>query len=100
LVRRAQRERDRACDAERRGDRVHLPNPGSSPFWLVVGPDGGLWFTEISGNRIGRIAVDGSVTEFSVPTAASQPTGLAVGPDGISLVHTANASAAFAVHLI
>jgi virginiamycin B lyase len=34
------------------------------------------------GNRIGRIGVNGSVAEFTVPTAAMQPTGLAVGPDG------------------
>jgi virginiamycin B lyase len=34
------------------------------------------------GNRIGRITVDGVVTNFVVPTSNSRPDGIAVGPDG------------------
>ena len=41
------------------------------------------WFTEISGNRIGRITPSGTVTEFSSGiTASSQPSGITAGPDG------------------
>jgi hypothetical protein len=47
-----------------------------------VGPDGALWFTEATGNQIGRITVAGTITEFPLPTAGSQPKGIAAGPDG------------------
>jgi streptogramin lyase len=48
----------------------------------TAGPDGNLWFTESSSNRIARITTIGVVTEFSVPTASSDPRGIASGPDG------------------
>jgi sugar lactone lactonase YvrE len=42
-----------------------------------------LWFTEVIGNKIGRITTAGVVTnEYVVPTANSGPYGIAVGPDG------------------
>jgi virginiamycin B lyase len=47
-----------------------------------VGADGNLWFTEELGNRIGRISPDGTITEFTLPTANSGPIGITVGPDG------------------
>jgi virginiamycin B lyase len=59
-----------------------LPNPNSNPFFLTVGPDNTLWFTENSGNRIGRITVDGQITEFELPNPNSRPTGITLGPDG------------------
>ncbi len=59
-----------------------VPTASSEPAPIAAGPDGNLWFTEITGNRIGRITTSGMVTEFPVPTAASQPIGIAAGPDG------------------
>lgn len=69
-----------------------VPSPLGDPWNIVAGPDGNLWFTEIgdyfnSSNpanvaKIGRITPSGVVTEFPVPTAASAPNGIAVGPDG------------------
>jgi hypothetical protein len=47
-----------------------------------VGPDGNLWFTEASGNRIGRITPLGVITEFPVPTTFSDLSGITAGPDG------------------
>src|SRR6185437_9834390 len=54
----------------------HVPSPdgqitefgdgiswGARPLSLVV-RDGALWFSEAGGNRVGRIAMDGTVTEF------------------------------------
>jgi len=41
-----------------------------------------MWFTEYTGNRIGRIAIDGRITEFRVPTAGSVPFLIAAGPNG------------------
>ena len=48
----------------------------------MTGSDGNVWFTELGGNKVGQITPDGVLTEFAVPTAASQPFGLATGPGG------------------
>ena len=54
----------------------------SGPQWIARGPDGAMWFTEVR-DRIGRIAPDGRITEFSrgIPYRSS-PGGIATGPDG------------------
>ena len=54
----------------------------SGPFGIVTGPDGNLWFTEQTADKIARITTTGVITEFTVPTAASEPTGIVAGPDG------------------
>jgi virginiamycin B lyase len=60
-----------------------LPNPRSGPTTIALAADGTLWFTEGSGNRIGRMAPDGSgLKEFAVPTANSGPRIIALGSDG------------------
>jgi virginiamycin B lyase len=51
------------------------------PLEIVAGHDGALWFTELNGNRIGRIAVGGEMREYPVPTPRSGPLGIAFGPD-------------------
>jgi virginiamycin B lyase len=58
-----------------------LPSSGSWPYGITSGPDGRIYFVEKSGNRIGRINVDGtSLTEFPLPPseANAQPVGIAV----------------------
>src|ERR1700704_1709230 len=59
-----------------------LPTAGSEPFGIAPGPDGNLWFTELSGNRIGRITAAGAITEFPLPIPTSEPLGITAGPDG------------------
>ena len=50
---------------------------------IVAGPDGALWFSEISANKIGRISTAGAITEFPVTRSASGNLQcLAAGPDG------------------
>jgi hypothetical protein len=56
---------------------------GSDPMSLVAGTGGSLWFTEAGANNVGLIAPDGTLTEFSVPSAGSQPFGIANGPRGL-----------------
>ncbi|MGH2946015.1 MAG: virginiamycin B lyase family protein [Solirubrobacteraceae bacterium] len=57
--------------------------PGSRPLAIAPGPDGALWFTQIGGNRIGRMTTDGVLTaEWEIPTPNSQPDGIAIGHDG------------------
>lgn len=60
--------------------RVTVPSIG--PHAMTAGPDGNIWFTDGSGNQIGRIAGDGTVTTFAIPTANSNPWGITTGPDG------------------
>lgn len=67
-----------------------LLRPDSGPGDITAGPDGALWFVELSGgmdgltthgNRIGRITVAGTVSEFVMPIRDASPINIAVGPD-------------------
>ena len=66
---------------------------------IAVGPDGNLWFavsvvastldsasalraTGVTAGKIGRITPTGAVTLYPLPTAYSDPGGIAAGPDG------------------
>ncbi|HEY8201084.1 MAG TPA: TIR domain-containing protein, partial [Actinomycetota bacterium] len=59
-----------------------VPTAGSQPAGIAVGGDGNLWFTELIGNKIGRMTPSGVVKEFPLPTANSQPTAITSGSDG------------------
>ena len=59
-----------------------LPQPGSRPVGITLGPDGNIWFTEQGANQIGRLTPAGVLTEFPVPTAGSGPSFITAGPDG------------------
>jgi virginiamycin B lyase len=60
----------------------NMPIPSNSPMCIVRGPDDAMWYTELMGNRIGRIDMAGNFTRFDVPTPNAGPTVLAVGTDG------------------
>ncbi len=59
-----------------------VPTSGSTPAGITAGPDGNLWFTELNGNKIGRITPAGAISEFPIPTPGSGPFGITAGPDG------------------
>jgi streptogramin lyase len=60
-----------------------VPTADSAPGSITTGPDGNLWFTETSGNKIGQInPTTHAFAEFPVPTASSTPQGITTGPDG------------------
>jgi len=59
---------------------THPANLGLSD--IVAGPDGNLWFTVGGRPRVGRISVDGQVTEFTLPDPNASPSSIAAGPDG------------------
>jgi streptogramin lyase len=69
---------------------------------LTVGPDGNLWFTDLSESSpepfaIGRITPAGAITEFPVGTSGAGPVGApTVGPDG-NLWFTAESSSGPAI---
>jgi len=65
---------------------TEYPSPSSGPNGITVAgnyPDGAiLVITETSSNKLAGFAYDGtSLGEVTVPTAASQPWGIAYGPD-------------------
>jgi virginiamycin B lyase len=47
---------------------------------LTAGADGNIWF--VSGNKVGRLAPDGTLVYFEPPTPASGTENLALGSDG------------------
>ena len=61
-------------------DTVALP-AGSVVSQLTAGPDGAVWFTDSGLNKIGRVAQDGHVTFYAVPTGNAQLAGIAPGSD-------------------
>src|SRR5262245_37512547 len=43
-----------------RATEFSLPRPGSGPTTIALARDGTVWFTEQTGNRIGRMSPDGT----------------------------------------
>ena len=41
-----------------------------------------MWFTETTGNKIGRITPAGTITEYAIPTANANPEDISAGTDG------------------
>jgi streptogramin lyase len=54
---------------------------GSGPWGITAGPDGNLWFAEVSANKIVRRTPDGVFTEFPLG-ANTGPRDMTAGPDG------------------
>lgn len=59
---------------------ITIPTMHSDPWGIVAGPDNAMWFTESSENRIGRVALDGSITEYKLQKGLG-PTSITAGPD-------------------
>jgi streptogramin lyase len=56
---------------------------GSDPYGITAGPDGNLWFTNLSAGYIGRITPAGTLTQFSAGISPGSPLrGIVTGPDG------------------
>jgi virginiamycin B lyase len=49
---------------------------------IAVGPDGGVWFTEIAAGQIGRRAPDGRITEYPLPDRSARPHAVTTDADG------------------
>jgi virginiamycin B lyase len=54
---------------------------GSAPVGIAAG-GGGVWFADIAGGSVGRIAADGTVHRIALPDPACRPHAVAVAADG------------------
>ena len=54
---------------------------GATPFGSVLGPDNNTWITTGAGNSIAKVDARGTITNYPVPTAASNPKFITVGSD-------------------
>src|SRR5437588_6619343 len=62
-----------------------VPDMGSSPSAIIVGPDGAMWFVETGADQIGRGSSEGLITEYPLPSrnrVHANPDGIVAGPDG------------------
>ena len=57
-----------------------LPTPKEFPEAITPGPDGAIWFGEAT--QIGRITVNGVITEYPAPGFQQSIMGIATGSDG------------------
>lgn len=58
-----------------------IPTGSSAPTSITGGSDSNLWFTENSGNKIGKITTSGAITEYPIPTGSTAPQTITAGPD-------------------
>lgn len=70
---------------DRSVEHFQLNSVGAVPIYLVAGPDGNMWGTELLANKILRVTNDGEVTEFPIPTVNSRPIAIVLSPDGKSI---------------
>jgi virginiamycin B lyase len=59
----------------------NTPSKGAWPGYISVGPQKALWFSEEFTSSIGRIADDGTITEFAISNG-EEPEGITEGGDG------------------
>src|SRR6476646_7790895 len=67
------------------GDITSYPTPStnSGPVGIAPGPDGNLWFTEPSANKVAKVTTSGVITEYAIPGAVGNfPFYITAGPDG------------------
>jgi streptogramin lyase len=61
---------------------ISLPDNAAQPVGLTLGPDGNIWFIEVSGPHIGKITPSGQVTEYNSGIGGGANWGIASGSDG------------------
>jgi streptogramin lyase len=59
----------------------NVPSLLHDPYWITVGPDGNLWFTDEAASMIGRITLKGKIKEFRIGKG-KRPKTIVAGPDG------------------
>lgn len=64
--------------------------PTTTAVNACTGPDGNIWYCAPVGNKIGKITLGGTITEYAITTAVAGPRNICAGPDG-NLWFTENA---------
>ncbi|MGH3629222.1 MAG: virginiamycin B lyase family protein, partial [Sciscionella sp.] len=60
-----------------------VPTARANPYWLALGPDGRVWFTEFGAGKVGVLdPATGRISEYPVP-GHRNPAGIAVDPHGV-----------------
>jgi streptogramin lyase len=59
----------------------NTPSSDAWPLYIANGPQNALWFTEAFTDKIGRVATDGTMTEFPISNG-QEPEGITEGGDG------------------
>ncbi|MFT3863185.1 MAG: hypothetical protein QM729_02850 [Solirubrobacterales bacterium] len=59
-----------------------IPEAGGDQNRLALGPEGNIWFTATTVNRVGYVTPDGRVEEFPSLGYYASPNFLTAGPDG------------------
>jgi streptogramin lyase len=70
--------------------------PGVQLWGITSGPDGNTWFTEATGNAVGRVTPGAVITEFTAGFPTGSPRGIVTGPDGNLWVAQAGGGGAIA----
>ena len=63
-----------------RVEHFQLNTLAALPIFLEAGPDGGIWGSELQGNKILNVSREGIVREFPTPTKISGPIGVVPDP--------------------
>jgi virginiamycin B lyase len=61
-------------------EHYELENLASLPIFLSAGAQNTVWGTELKSNAILKVAEDGSISEFTIPTSNSRPIGVIPDP--------------------
>lgn len=59
-----------------------MPSGQSGSYGITEGPDGAIWFTELTGNKIGRLSASGDFKEDAFPFPGAFPSFIVAGSDG------------------
>jgi streptogramin lyase len=70
--------------------------PGVQLWGITAGPDGNTWFTEETGNAVGRVTPGAVITEFTAGFPTGSPRGIVTGADGNLWVAMAGGDGAIA----
>jgi virginiamycin B lyase len=74
---------DAVARISRRGELTEFPlEHGAKPNAVAPDPDAGVWVTLWGANQVAHFADDGTFSAHDLPTADSEPHGIAVAADG------------------
>jgi virginiamycin B lyase len=74
---------DTIARISRRGELTEFAlGQGAKPHAVAADPDTGVWVTLWGANQVAHIADDGTISAHDLPTADSEPHGIAVAADG------------------